>query len=170
MNGYNAVDVDPSLTSRFERVELVGTGEFSQVYRVTRPRDTSSSIFSLPCNDLGPPSPLADCVWAVKKSKQPYSGLKDRERRIREVDVLKSLTHSDHIIAFMDSWEQSGHLYIQTEFCEEGSLDVFLAQTGLKARLDDFRIWKILLELTLVCVIRIAHFGVRILTDLIDRA
>lgn len=160
MHGYTAVDVDPSLTSRFERVELVGTGEFSQVYRVTRPRDTSSSIFSLSCNELGPPSSLPDTVWAVKKSKQPYSGLKDRERRIREVDVLKALTHSDHIIAFMDSWEQSGHLYIQTEFCEEGSLDVFLAQTGLKARLDDFRIWKILLELTLVCVVRIIYFRV----------
>jgi mitosis inhibitor protein kinase SWE1 len=49
----------------------------------------------------------------------------------------------------MDSWENNGHLYIQTEFCEEGSLDGFLAQAGLKARLDDFRIWKILLELSL---------------------
>lgn len=96
---------------------------------------------------------MPNSVWAVKKSKQPYFGLKDRERRIREVDILKSLTHSDHIIAFMDSWEQSGHLYIQTEFCEEGGLDVFLAQVGLKARLDDFRIWKILLELAVVCVI-----------------
>lgn len=90
-------------------------------------------------------------MWAVKKSKQPYAGLKDRERRIREVDVLKALTNSDHVISFVDSWEDSGHLYIQTEFCEEGSLDVFLAQVGLKARLDDFRIWKILLELSLVC-------------------
>lgn len=64
---------------------------------------------------------------------------------------MKAVTNSDHIIAFTNSWEDSGHLYIQTEFCEEGSLDMFLAQVGLKARLDDFRIWKILLELTLVC-------------------
>lgn len=53
-------------------------------------------------------------------------------------------------MTFVDSWEEQGHLYIQTEFCEEGTLDVFLAQTGLKARLDDFRIWKILLELSVV--------------------
>ncbi|KAG2418676.1 hypothetical protein HFD88_001777 [Aspergillus terreus] len=147
LNVFTAPDVDPSLTSRFERVELIGTGEFSQVYRVAQAQKAPMlSIFS-----SGPKSPkvLPEQVWAVKKSKQPYSGLKDRERRIREVDVLKSLTNSDHIISFMDSWEDNGHLYIQTEFCEEGSLDVFLAQVGLKARLDDFRIWKIMLELSL---------------------
>lgn len=147
LNGYHAPDVDPSLTSRFERVELIGTGEFSQVYRVSEPHLTSlSSIFS---NNQKSPKILPDQVWAVKKSKQPYSGLKDRERRMREVDVLKALTNSDHIISFMNSWEDNAHLYIQTDFCEEGSLDVFLAQVGLKARLDDFRIWKILLELSM---------------------
>ncbi|KAI2925516.1 hypothetical protein CBS147320_6209 [Aspergillus niger] len=144
--GYHAPDVDPSLTSRFERVELVGTGEFSQVYRVSEPHDTSISTYP---SEMFPPKVLPEQVWAVKKSKQPYSGLKDRERRIREVDILKSLTNADHIISFMNSWEDNGHLYIQTEFCEEGSLDVFLAQVGLKARLDDFRIWKIMLELSM---------------------
>ncbi|XRM44507.1 mitosis inhibitor protein kinase swe1 [Aspergillus tubingensis] len=144
--GYHVPDVDPSLTSRFERVELVGTGEFSQVYRVSEPHDTSISTYS---REMFPPKVVPEQVWAVKKSKQPYSGLKDRERRIREVDILKSLTNSDHIISFMNSWEDNGHLYIQTEFCEEGSLDVFLAQVGLKARLDDFRIWKIMLELSM---------------------
>ncbi|KAJ5660246.1 hypothetical protein N7507_006697 [Penicillium longicatenatum] len=151
LSGFHTPDVDPSLTMRFDKVELVGTGEFSQVYRVAQPHDASfPSMFSLPSS--GPKSPSAlpqHQVWAVKKSKQPYLGLKDRERRIREVDVLKTLVNCDHIVSFMDSWEDNGHLYIQTEFCEEGSLDVFLAQAGLKARLDDFRIWKILLELTL---------------------
>ncbi|KAL2872263.1 tyrosine protein kinase SWE1 [Aspergillus lucknowensis] len=143
---HHTPDVDPSLTSRFERVELVGTGEFSQVYRVSQPNEVSlSSIFSTTPKS---PKALPEQVWAVKKAKQPYSGLKDRERRIREVDALKALTNSDHIISFTDSWEDNGHLYIQTEYCEEGSLDVFLAQVGLKARLDDFRIWKILLELS----------------------
>jgi serine/threonine protein kinase len=86
----------------------------------------------------------------VKKSKHPYSGVKDRERRCNEVEVLKSLGACDYVITFADSWEHRDHLYIQTEFCEEGGLDVFLSQVGLKARLDDFRIWKILLELSLV--------------------
>ncbi|KAL1967789.1 hypothetical protein VTN77DRAFT_2478 [Rasamsonia byssochlamydoides] len=151
LSGYNAPDVDPSLTSRFEKVELIGTGEFSQVYRVTKSQDASpyKSIFSLPNKGTNSPTVLPERVWAVKKSKHPYTGSRDRERRMREVDILKALANSDHVISFVDSWEEKGHLYIQTEFCEEGSLDVFLAQVGLKARLDDFRIWKILLELSL---------------------
>ena len=150
LSGFHTPDVDPSLTARFDKAELIGTGEFSQVYRVAQPRDSSfSSVFSLSSSGPKSPTALPHQVWAVKKSKQPYLGLKDRERRIREVDVLKTLVNCDHIVSFMDSWEDNGHLYIQTEFCEEGSLDVFLAQAGLKARLDDFRIWKILLEMTL---------------------
>jgi mitosis inhibitor protein kinase SWE1 len=66
------------------------------------------------------------------------------------VAILKALGQSDHIVQLVDSWEEKNHLYMQTEFCEEGSLDLFLAQVGRKARLDDFRIWKILLELSLV--------------------
>lgn len=148
LSGYQAPDVDPAMTSRFTKVELIGTGEFSQVYRVAEPHNTAfSSVFSLESSGRQSPTTLAHQVWAVKKSKQPYAGLKDRERRLREVDILKALVNSDHVVSFVDSWEVKGHLYIQTEFCEEGSLDVFLAQAGLKARLDDFRIWKILLEL-----------------------
>ncbi|KAJ5730218.1 uncharacterized protein N7483_004726 [Penicillium malachiteum] len=150
LSGFHTPDVDPSLTTRFDKVELIGTGEFSQVYRVAQPHDASlHSMFSLSSSGPKSPTTLPHQVWAVKKSKHPYLGLKDRERRIREVDVLKTLVNCDHIVSFMDSWEDNGHLYIQTEFCEEGSLDVFLAQAGLKARLDDFRIWKILLEMTL---------------------
>ncbi|KAK2750700.1 hypothetical protein FQN57_002773 [Myotisia sp. PD_48] len=149
MGSYKSPDVDSSLTSRFEKVELVGTGEFSLVYCVTeRPplNRQEHSLFSTPMTLTARNSNPS--VWAVKKSKQPFTGAKDRQRRNNEVEVLRSLRNSDHIISFQDSWEENGYLYIQTEFCEEGSLDVFLSQAGLKARLDDFRIWKILLELS----------------------
>ena len=147
-----AIDVDQCLASRFDRFELIGSGEFSQVYRVAQPPDTPPyhSLFSISATRSSSRNSLPERVWAVKKSRHPYSGPKDRQRKIHEVDVLKALGHSDHILSFVDSWEDHGHLYIQTEFCEEGTLDVFLAQVGLKARLDDFRIWKILLELSLV--------------------
>jgi mitosis inhibitor protein kinase SWE1 len=153
LGGYNALDVDTSMTSRFEKVELIGTGEFSQVYRVSGPQGNSQykSIFSLPTESTSP-SALPERVWAVKKAKQAFGGPKDRTRRMREVEILRALSNSDHVISFVDHWESKGHLYIQTEYCEEGSLDVFLAQAGLKARLDDFRIWKILLEMSQVIV------------------
>ena len=152
IQGFPPAEVDPVLTSRFDKVESIGRGEFSQVYRVTQKPDvkTVHGYFSLPVTRSSPKTPLPDRVWAVKKSRNPYIGNKDRQRKLQEVNVLKALGQSDHVVQLFDSWEENGHLYIQTEFCEEGSLDVFLQQAGQKARLDDFRIWKIMLELSLV--------------------
>jgi mitosis inhibitor protein kinase SWE1 len=53
-------------------------------------------------------------------------------------------------VQYIDDWEHNFHLYIQTEFCEEGTLDKFLANIGQVGRLDDFRIYKILQDLCLV--------------------
>ncbi|KAI9736491.1 MAG: hypothetical protein M1818_006001 [Claussenomyces sp. TS43310] len=153
IHGFVAPEIDEALTSRFEKAELIGTGEFSQVYRVTQSsRASSPQAFHFggsgsPIMSRTPPSPTLDRVFAVKKSRQPYQGTRDRQRKLQEVHVLRALGHSDHVIHLIDSWEHKDHLYIQTEFCEEGSLDLFLSQVGRRGRLDDFRIWKILLEL-----------------------
>lgn len=157
LNATEIADVDQTLTARFDKVDLVGTGEFSQVYRVTQPPATSPFTRSLGLMSArpSPRNSLPERVWAVKKSRFPYSGPKDRQRKVHEVDALKAMGQSDHILHFVDSWEDRSHLYIQTEFCEEGTLDVFLAHVGLKARLDDFRIWKILLELSLVGTLKL---------------
>ncbi len=149
---HNAADVDPSLTSRFDKVDLVGTGEFSLVYRVKKHQESKAApgYFSLQTTRGPPQTPMPDLVWAVKKSRHAFIGPKDRQRKLQEVNTLRALGQSDHTVQFFDSWEERSHLYIQTEFCEEGSLDLFLDQVGRKARLDDFRIWKIMLELSLV--------------------
>ncbi|KAI9820447.1 MAG: hypothetical protein M1832_003780 [Thelocarpon impressellum] len=151
ITSFATADVDPSLTSRFEKVELIGTGEFSQVYRVTESPafptpsviGASQSLTPRPSSQMG----LPDRVFAVKKSRHAYAGTRDRQRKLQEVEVLRALGQADHVVQFVESWEDKNHLYIQTEFCEEGSLDMFLAQVGRKARLDDFRIWKVMLEL-----------------------
>lgn len=152
---FAPTEIDDSLTSRFEKVEMIGTGEFSRVYRVTqtsRPTTANQSFyFASGTTSQGgtPPTPMPERVFAVKKSRQPYQGTRDRQRKLQEVQVLKALGHSDHVVHLINSWEERNYLYIQTEFCEEGSLDLFLAQVGRKGRLDDFRIWKIMLELSL---------------------
>ena len=149
-HGSTANEVDPVLTSRFDKVDLIGNGVFSQVYRVTQKAEfrNSNSYFSIPQAHTSPRTPLPDRVWAVKKSRNAYIGPKDRQRKLQEVNTLKALGHADHTVRFFDSWEDKSRLYIQTEFCEEGSLDSFLDQVGRTARLDDFRIWKILLEIS----------------------
>lgn len=139
-SSYFANDVDTALTTRFGQVTTLGIGEFSQVYRVENPT-TSRTHLSRSS------SSMAANVWAVKKSRKPYTGNKDRQRKMREIQVLKALTGHEHLIEYVDDWESKNHLYIQTEFYENGNLKDFLMQTGFKGRLDDFRIWKILLEL-----------------------
>ncbi|KAL2071349.1 hypothetical protein VTL71DRAFT_12584 [Oculimacula yallundae] len=148
-------DSDDALLSRFEKVEIIGTGEFSRVYKVTkttpsRPTTAQSFFFGntgSPLSGKSPSTPMPERVFAVKKSRQPYSGTRDRQRKLQEVNVLKALGQSDHVLHFNDSWEEKNYLYIQTEYCEEGSLDLFLSTVGRKGRLDDFRIWKIMLEI-----------------------
>lgn len=138
-SGYFANEVDTALTTRFGQVTRLGIGEFSQVYRVEKPVQSRLS------SQVG--TGTAGNVWAVKKSRKPYIGNKDRQRKMREVQILKLLQGHEHLIHYVDDWEAKNHLYIQTEFCENGNLKDFLTQTGFKGRLDDFRIWKILLEL-----------------------
>ncbi|KAF7861498.1 hypothetical protein EAF04_008061 [Stromatinia cepivora] len=145
-------DVDESLVSRFDQVEMIGTGEFSQVYRVTQSSQKASAFLfgdsvDSPMTGRTPPTPMPPRIYAVKKSKQPYQGYKDRSRKLKEVEVIKALGQADNVVHYVDFWEEKNYLYIQTEFCEEGSLDIFLYQVGRKGRVDDFRIWKILLEI-----------------------
>ena len=146
------VDVDSSITSRFEKVEPTSTGEFSHVFRVSRPTPITrgrTGLFS-PFGRVRGREISPGQAWAVKKTKKPYTGSKDRERKFQEVQILRALGKADHTIHYVDCWEFQAHLYIQTEYCEEGSLDGFLVRAGQNARLDDFRIWKIMLELSLV--------------------
>jgi len=151
LKNSHPADSDQTLISRFDKVEIVGTGEFSQVYRCSKVPE-AKGYSSLPNSRASPKTPLPDRVWAVKKSRKAFIGLRDRERKLQEVRILRSMPLSDHVLQFFDSWEEKGYLYIQTEFCEEGTLDVFLVQEGRKGRLDDFRIWKIMSELALVCL------------------
>lgn len=92
-------------------------------------------------------------IYAVKKSKSKLHGEIARARRMEEVEILKELGQHDHVLELFGSWEDEGHLYIQTEFCDNGSLDKFLTQHGDRGRLDEFRVWKVLLELCSVSLI-----------------
>lgn len=120
--------IPPDLRRRFKSVERLAKGQFSDVYLV---EDTRMNKF------------------AVKRSRAAYSTEKNRARMKEEVLVLQHIGKHEHIIEYLDSWEDSGHLYIQTEYCENGSLDVFLRDLGRTQRLDEFRVWKILTEVAL---------------------
>jgi len=140
-------EVDLTLSARFKKVEWYGRGEFSEVYRVYEAPDLVLLGTGGQRSNL---TPRPDKVWIVKKSKAPYTSNKVRERRLREAKIMAHLGKHEHVVWLQDSFEDNRYLYIQTEFCEGGSLHDFLAHIGHKGRLDDFRIWKILIELTQV--------------------
>ncbi|KAI1270459.1 hypothetical protein F5Y18DRAFT_414194 [Xylariaceae sp. FL1019] len=151
VHGATNLDIDASLFKRFTKVEFIGRGEFSRVYRVEESVKQSvaahSSFFNTPTHaSHTPPSPLPNKVYAIKKSLA-LKGEKDRAFRLREVSVLEALRGCDHILQLVDNWQENNSLYIQTEFCEEGNLQEFLSDVGMRGRLDDFRMWKIMLEL-----------------------
>ncbi|KAF4951772.1 hypothetical protein FGADI_7235 [Fusarium gaditjirri] len=140
------IDIDASLSSRFDKVEQIGKGEFSVVYRVTQAdhQMTFGDLSTTPTT-----SPTKGRVYAVKKSKHAFQGPKDRDTKVREAEILRTLSYSEHVVQYFDHWDYNNHLYIQTEYCEEGTLDKFLGTVGRGGRLDDFRIFKILQDLCL---------------------
>ncbi|KAK3307936.1 uncharacterized protein B0T15DRAFT_482832 [Chaetomium strumarium] len=147
-NGHGPSDLDESLMARFDRSDVVGKGEFSQVYRVVKYSAPASFMTAFSTSPRTPSSPDQSRVYAVKKLRIPVHNVRARQAKFQEVAILASLRHSSKVIQLIDSWEHNGHLYIQTEYCSEGSLDGFLKDVGQAGRLDDFRIWKILLETT----------------------
>ncbi|KAL5629753.1 hypothetical protein BROUX41_001359 [Berkeleyomyces rouxiae] len=150
----NRMELDDDLAKRFGRVDPIGTGEFSTVYRVAYPKEDSTTPVSTPNFRSSlfrstPRPPPPGSAFAVKKTRHPYHGTRDREIKLREARILSQLTHTSHIVRYIDSWEVEGHLYIQSEYCDNGTLDKFLASIGRQGRLDDFRIWKVLHDLVL---------------------
>ncbi|KAJ2892650.1 protein kinase [Zalerion maritima] len=146
INSTAAVDLDEVLVQSFDNVSEIGSGEFSKVYRVVSHRRQSAPTYSLtatPVEQL--PSSPGPQVFAVKKITMPL-GNRDRQEKLREASILGSLSH-DNVVRFVRAWEQLGHLYIQTEFCEIGNLSSYLLEVGKNGRLDDFRIWKMILEI-----------------------
>lgn len=132
---------DPCLLAKFGNCNLVGSGEFSIVYAIKYRGDR----------------------FAVKRTKKQITGPKTRMRKLQEVEILRTL-HSDqnaeddpedqlegkeYVVELKDYWEVNSYLYIMTEYCENGTLETFLAETGKISRLDEWRVWKIMVEMLL---------------------
>lgn len=115
--------------SRFVVMHPLGKGAFSSVLQVKER--------------------YGDGVYAVKKTRGVFDGIKDRLRHLEEVDILRLLSKNPnpHVIKFEDAWEQNRQLYIQTEVCV-GSLAAFLQVYGHEnERLDEGRVWKMVRDL-----------------------
>lgn len=86
--------------SNFEVAEILGSGSFSDVFRVKRKQDGA--------------------MFALKRSRNPFTGVVDAIRRLQEVENLWRVSGHPHCLQIYVSWEQNGFLYILTELCENG--------------------------------------------------
>ncbi|PRT55543.1 Mitosis inhibitor protein kinase wee1 [Wickerhamiella sorbophila] len=128
--------MDELLVERFDKVSLLGEGEFSVVYLATPPDKPNLKL-------------------AIKRTKKPFSGTRTRKVRMEEVQILQRLSHpaeededAENVVQMLDWWEADRHLYIATEWAENGNLATFLSESGRVGRLDEWRVWKILTELS----------------------
>lgn len=96
--------IEDYFEANFEVAEVLGRGSFSDVFRVRRKQDGS--------------------WFALKRSRDPFSGVADTLRRLQEVENLWLVSGHPHCLQIYASWEQKGYLYILTELCENGRYPV----------------------------------------------
>lgn len=129
--------VDEHLLEKFGRnnIEYIGCGQFSIAFECT----------------------FRNEKFAIKRTKKAITGSHERKAILREIEALKVLTSikdeeteieegKENLVIFIEAWNYNNFYYIMTEFCEGGSLYDFLDEHK-SYKLDEFRVWKILIEI-----------------------
>jgi len=65
-------------------------------------------------------------VFAVKRSRKRFRSKLQRERCLREIQMVASLPEMENIVAQYRAWQEGGHFYIQMDYCDGGSLQQHL--------------------------------------------
>lgn len=99
--------------------------------------------------------------FAIKRTKKPLIGKLEKQTIKREIEALRVLTSikedeatnmqeqeegKEYLVYFIEAWDFNNYYYIMTEFCEGGTLFDFLEENK-HYKIDEFRIWKILIEI-----------------------
>lgn len=95
--------------------------------------------------------------YAIKRNRKPVLGSHEKKALLREIETLRALTvfkegetdveeGKENLVLFVEAWSYNNYYYIMTEFCEGGTLSDFLDEHK-NYKLDEFRVWKILIEI-----------------------
>ncbi|KAI9022561.1 kinase-like domain-containing protein [Hyaloraphidium curvatum] len=85
--------------------------------------------------------------YAIKRTRHPYNGHRDRSKRLTEVDIMWKVGIHPNCVQLLDAWEQRGHLYLQMELCAGGSLQAYLEENAGRSDFTETRIWRTLGEI-----------------------
>jgi len=93
---------------------------------------------------------LDGVVYAVKiTKKRPKRNSRDEKVALNEVFVLAAMMKHRHVVRYFNAWVESGHLHIQTEFCEGGSLEAKVdVCINSNMKFSDLELRKILIQVT----------------------
>jgi len=76
---------------------------------------------------------LDGVVYAIKRTKKSLRRNSWDERvALNEVFAHAAMIKHKHIVRYFNAWVEAGHLYIQNEFCEGGSLDKQINECRVK--------------------------------------
>ncbi|GJQ13403.1 hypothetical protein GpartN1_g5194.t1 [Galdieria partita] len=89
-------------TRDFEELGVLGSGSFGKVYKC-RAR-------------------LDGCLYAIKLISRKCASLCDRNRAIKEIHALAAFSKCLSFVRYYASWEEDNVLYIQMEYCQQGSV------------------------------------------------
>nr|CAG8442768.1 11313_t:CDS:2 [Entrophospora candida] len=126
----------PTLTSYTEEnffeynfwiLKKIGIGEFSEAFKV---RDKTGK------------------TYVIKKAKRPFKNLCDRQDKLEEVEILWKLGKHSNCLELISAWEQEGYLYLQTEYCEHGTLEYYL-KNYKENKLPESEIWKMINDIAM---------------------
>jgi hypothetical protein len=92
----------PDELPQLRYLDVVGEGTSSLVYRV---RSLNDGKF-----------------YAVKRAKQPFAGIKERDRALREATFWLQVRESPYIVPIYQAWHEEGHLHMLMHLCEGGAL------------------------------------------------
>ncbi|NP_999796.1 WEE1-like CDK tyrosine kinase [Strongylocentrotus purpuratus] len=114
--------------AEFVEVGKVGSGEFGSVYKCINRLD--------------------GCFYAIKKSKRPIAGSAFEQMALNEVYAHAVLGTHIHVVRYYSAWSEAGHMIIQNEYCNGGSLaDIISSNKQNNHRMTEIELKQVLVQI-----------------------